>query len=90
MEINSVTYSRFLKKNPTNNPAYLTHGFPPQEQRGHEISQVYSHVNAREQTPPPPQSLQVPSFGLTEMQNVDDHMSFPSGYFFQQLQQSEK
>ena len=91
MEINNVINSRLLRKHPTNHPAYLTGGFPPQEQRGHEIPRTYSQINVREPTPPPPQSsLQVPSFGLTEMQSADNRVSFPSGYFFQQLRQSEK
>ena len=81
MEISNVVYSRLLRKNCTN-PAYLAGGFQTQEQRSHDMPQVYSQTNVREATPPP-----APAFAVTDMQSADHHV-FPQGYFFQ-LRQSE-
>ena len=82
MEINNVVYSHLLRKNSTN-PAYLAGGFQAQEQRSHNMPQVYSPTNVREPTPPP-----AASFASTEMQSADNHV-FPQGYFFQQFRHSE-
>lgn len=82
IKIRNVVYS-CLSRNKSANPAYLAGGFQTQEQRSHEMPQVYSQTNVREPTPPP-----APSFALTEMQSADNHV-FPQGYFFQQLRQSE-
>ena len=79
MEISNMVYSRLLRKNSNPYPDYLAGGFPTQDQRGHDVPQVYSRTNVRETTPPP-----APSFALTEMQSGDNHV-FPQGYFFQQL-----
>lgn len=73
MEISNVVYSRLLRKNSNPNPGYLAGGFPTQEQRSHDMPQVYSQTNVRETTPPP-----APSFALTEMQSGDNHV-FPQG-----------
>ena len=45
MEISNVLYSCLLQTNQSANPAYLTGGFLAQEQRGHDMPQVYSHTN---------------------------------------------
>ena len=73
MEISNVVYSRLLRKNSNPNPGYLAGGFPTQEQRSHDMPQVYSQTNVRETTPP-----LAPSFALTEMQRGDNHV-FPQG-----------
>lgn len=62
LEIGNVVYSHLLRKNSNPNPGYLAGGFSTQEQRSHDMPQVYSQTNVRETTPPP-----ALSFALTEM-----------------------